>query len=91
MTTGRTALITGGAGHVAEAFAEALLELGTEVCLVDVAERRLAERASALNARFEREVRCAVANVGAEAHHAQIADENRRAVVGADRDLLEVR
>ena len=33
--TGRTALITGGAGHLGSAMAEALAELGADLCLVD--------------------------------------------------------
>ena len=34
--------------------------------------------------------RHAFAQVGSETHHAQIADQHRRAVVGRDRDLLEI-
>jgi NAD(P)-dependent dehydrogenase (short-subunit alcohol dehydrogenase family) len=40
---GRVALITGGAGHIGTAMAEALAELGCHLCLVDVDERRLDE------------------------------------------------
>lgn len=47
---GRTAVITGGGGHIGGAMAEALTELGCGVCLVDVDEAKLADAAASLKA-----------------------------------------
>lgn len=45
--TGRTAVIAGGAGHIGLASAEALIELGARVCILDYRASR--ERAEQLN------------------------------------------
>lgn len=37
---GRTALITGGAGHIGQKFAQALAELGAEIILIDIDEQK---------------------------------------------------
>jgi len=54
--SGRRALITGGAGQLAEAAAESLLEAGASVTLLDIDEGRCKARAHELSARFDREV-----------------------------------
>lgn len=64
--SGRVALITGGAGHIAEAFAESLAELGADLCLLDIAEDRLRSRAEQLQAKFGRKVSFAVADISQE-------------------------
>ena len=48
--TGRRALITGGAGHIGYAAAEALTELGARTALVDLNASACIERAARLNA-----------------------------------------
>ncbi len=65
--SGRVALITGGAGHIAEAFAESLAELGAELCLLDLAEERVRPRAEMLAARFKRKVSWVATDVSQEA------------------------
>jgi NAD(P)-dependent dehydrogenase (short-subunit alcohol dehydrogenase family) len=45
----RTALVTGGCGHIGMAAAESLLELGAKVALLDVDSQRCASCASRLN------------------------------------------
>lgn len=64
--SGRVALITGGAGHIAEAFAEALAELGAELCLLDIAEERLRKRAESLSKRFKSKTTFVVADIAKE-------------------------
>jgi len=66
--SGRVALITGGAGHIAEAFAEALAELGAELCLLDIAEDRLRQRAESLGKMFRRKTTSVVADISREDH-----------------------
>jgi NAD(P)-dependent dehydrogenase (short-subunit alcohol dehydrogenase family) len=46
--TGRVACITGGAGHIGSAMAEALAELGARVAVVDLSHDRCAEIAAGL-------------------------------------------
>lgn len=50
--TGRTALITGGAGHIGMAFAEALAEVGASVALLDIDAERTAEAAETLAGKY---------------------------------------
>jgi NAD(P)-dependent dehydrogenase (short-subunit alcohol dehydrogenase family) len=49
---GRTALITGGAGHIGAAIGDALAELGASVAVLDLAAGACAARASELTQRF---------------------------------------
>jgi NAD(P)-dependent dehydrogenase (short-subunit alcohol dehydrogenase family) len=68
--TGRRALITGGAGHVALAAAETLLELGASVALLDRDDARVTERAADLHARLvgkDRDVSAVARSAEAEA------------------------
>lgn len=53
---GRTALITGGAGHIGMAIAEALGEAGAEIAIADRDEARLAEAAERLSQHLGRSV-----------------------------------
>nr|WP_321514096.1 SDR family oxidoreductase [uncultured Pseudodesulfovibrio sp.] len=46
--TGRTALITGGAGYIGTAFCEALAEVGANIAVLDIAEDRVHATASKL-------------------------------------------
>jgi NAD(P)-dependent dehydrogenase (short-subunit alcohol dehydrogenase family) len=69
---GRVALITGGAGHIGSALADALAELGASVAVVDVAADRANSVAAQLHGRW---------GVPAEAHLADLGD------VDAVRDL----
>ncbi len=64
--SGRAALITGGAGHIGEAFGEALAELGADLCLLDIAEERTRSRAEALAKKSDRKVTWATADIGSE-------------------------
>lgn len=57
--TGRVAAITGGAGHIGRAMAEALAELGAKVALIDMAPNT-GEIAQALSERFATEA-CGIA------------------------------
>jgi len=50
--SGHVALVTGGAGHLGLAFCEALAELGAQVCVIDIAADRAAERANYIRERF---------------------------------------
>ena len=49
---GRTALITGGCGHLGRAFAETLAEMGASIALVDLSEDRLASTAAAISDQY---------------------------------------
>lgn len=49
---GRTAVITGGAGHLGTAMAESLAELGCSICVVDRAGSRLHELCQGLRAQW---------------------------------------
>jgi NAD(P)-dependent dehydrogenase (short-subunit alcohol dehydrogenase family) len=54
---GRAALITGGAGHLALAIAEALAELGCQLLILDVDPANCEQRAADLRQRFNVEAR----------------------------------
>ena len=49
---GRTAVITGGAGKIGEAFCEALAELGATICVFDIEQDAARERAHVVADRF---------------------------------------
>jgi NAD(P)-dependent dehydrogenase (short-subunit alcohol dehydrogenase family) len=49
---GRVALVTGGAGHIGRAVANALAELGASIAVVDIAVQGATEAATALAANF---------------------------------------
>lgn len=49
---GRVALITGGGGHIGQAFAEALGELGANVVLLDISEETSRQAATAVEGQF---------------------------------------
>ena len=42
---GRVALITGGAGHIGQAFSEALAEVGASLIILDISKDACAETA----------------------------------------------
>ncbi len=63
---GRVAVITGGAGKIGEAFAEALGELGATICVFDVAEEAARERARQVSQRFAVEASAFVVDVARE-------------------------
>jgi NAD(P)-dependent dehydrogenase (short-subunit alcohol dehydrogenase family) len=63
---GRTAIITGGAGKIGEALAEALAELGAAICIFDVAEAAANERARQIRQRFGVQVRAFDVDVARE-------------------------
>ncbi|BCS87547.1 SDR family oxidoreductase [Pseudodesulfovibrio sediminis] len=50
--TGRTALVTGGAGHIGTAFCEALAEAGAHIAVLDIDESRVQESAAVLAERY---------------------------------------
>ncbi len=63
---GRVAVITGGAGKIGEAFAEALGELGASICIFDVAEEAANKRARQISQRFAVQAGAFVADVARE-------------------------
>ncbi len=50
--TARVGLITGGAGHLGYAIAEALAEAGADICLLDIDYKRCKKKAALLKKRF---------------------------------------
>ncbi|WP_319467417.1 SDR family oxidoreductase [uncultured Pseudodesulfovibrio sp.] len=50
--SGRTALVTGGAGYIGTAFCEALAEAGANIAVLDISEERTHEAAQAIEKRF---------------------------------------
>jgi len=83
--TGRTALITGGTGHVGRAMAEALAEQGARIILLDLDENHAQEVASSISSAY-----------GVEALGIGVDLENEEAVLsvpaslGAITDSLDV-
>jgi NAD(P)-dependent dehydrogenase (short-subunit alcohol dehydrogenase family) len=63
---GRVALVTGGAGHIAEAFCEGLAELGAEVCILDVDAARAEQRVQELSKKFKTRFSSASADISRE-------------------------
>lgn len=66
---GRVAVITGGAGHLGAAMAEALAELGCSICIVDRAASKLHELCAQLRAKWQ---------VDAEAFEVDLEQESQR-------------
>ena len=69
---GRVALVTGGAGHIGLAMAEALAELGCQLCLLDRDERTLARAKERLSNELGVRVECVKADLESEAERARI-------------------
>jgi NAD(P)-dependent dehydrogenase (short-subunit alcohol dehydrogenase family) len=63
---GRVAIITGGAGKIAEAFAETLAELGATICIFDVAGDAAEQRSRSLTESFSVEASAFVTDVSQE-------------------------
>ncbi|MBV8810777.1 MAG: SDR family NAD(P)-dependent oxidoreductase, partial [Acidobacteriaceae bacterium] len=63
---GRTAVITGGAGRIGEAFCEVLAELGASICIFDVEAGAGNERADAVADRFRVRASAFVTDVARE-------------------------
>jgi NAD(P)-dependent dehydrogenase (short-subunit alcohol dehydrogenase family) len=83
---GRVALITGGAGHIAQAFGEALSELGAEVCVVDISADRAQQRAQQLSEQFGTRTSALGVDVS---HEDQVAQMVTRVLAEHDRlDIL---
>jgi NAD(P)-dependent dehydrogenase (short-subunit alcohol dehydrogenase family) len=69
---GRVALVTGGAGHIGLAMAEALAELGCQLCLLDHREEALARAKGHLSNDLGARVECLNVNLESEAERARI-------------------
>lgn len=83
---GRVALVTGGAGYLGQAFCETLLELGAEVCILDISADRAQRLAEDLTQRFK--VRCTAVTADI-AHEDQVARAIERGVANHGRlDVL---
>jgi NAD(P)-dependent dehydrogenase (short-subunit alcohol dehydrogenase family) len=63
---GRVALVTGGAGHIGQAFCEALAELGVEVCVLDVRIDRAEQRVQELSKKFGLRFSAVAADIACE-------------------------
>jgi NAD(P)-dependent dehydrogenase (short-subunit alcohol dehydrogenase family) len=64
--SGRVAVVTGGAGKIAEAFLEALAELGATLCIFDIAGDAGKQRSYSLTNSFSVEASAFVVDVGQE-------------------------
>ncbi len=53
--SGRTALVTGGAGYIGTAFCEALAEAGANIAVLDISEERTHEVAQAIEKTLQRQ------------------------------------
>lgn len=71
---GRTALITGGAGHIANAIEEALAECGCNLILVDLNESNLKLRKEYLEKTFNVNIKILEKNLEKEEHIKEISD-----------------
>jgi len=63
---GRVAIITGGAGKIGEAFAEALAELGATLCILDIVGDAAEQRSFCLHENFAVETSAFVVDVSQE-------------------------
>jgi len=83
---GRVALVTGGAGYIGQVFCETLLELGAEVCILDISTDRAQQLAEELAQRFK--IRCTAVTADI-AREDQVASAIARAVANHGRlDIL---
>ena len=82
--SGRRALVTGGAGHIALAVAESLLELGAELTLLDLDAEACRSRVEDLAAGFGRNVASLGCDLGDEAATRQAAREAVGSMGGLD-------
>lgn len=71
---GRVALITGGAGHIGEAMAGALAELGCRLCLVDCDESRLNDVSARLAGAWPVQIHTIAIDLENEAARARLSD-----------------
>ena len=84
--SGRRASVTGGAGHIGRAAAEALLEMGAEVILLDLAGPGLDEAVDTLAADARGRVRALPADLSDSATPGSIASELKKS--GEAPDIL---
>jgi len=81
---GRCALVTGGAGHIGLAIAEALAEHGARLVLVDRDQAALDSAAEHLRGRSSAEVKLVLADLEADGHAAAIIHEAEAAFGSLD-------
>lgn len=60
---GRVSLVTGGGGHIGGAMAEALLELGSKVILLDVNEKNLQKKKEEFGSEYSNQISCITLNL----------------------------
>lgn len=81
---GRVAVITGGAGHLGGAMAEALAELGCSVCLIDRPGAQWQDRCKQLRARWQVQAMALEIDLESEDARATVPDLITKQFKGAD-------